>query len=230
MAVNWFYADAQNQQQGPVDKAWLASAYGAGTVNANTLVWREGLESWVPLRQAAAQLGLMIVGGTPPLPASARAGGARIVKPASSSSSSWVIILVVVFGLIAFIGILAAIALPAYQDYTVRAKVAEAFVQADGLKVSVAELFESQKHCPRNGDAGIDAADNYATHTIAKIDVGSLGGDDECGINVTFADNAPRAIAGKHFTWSMDAEGKWTIHTDLNPRYLPRSLRTPSEP
>ena len=40
---------------------------------------------------------------------------------------------------VAIIGILAAVALPAYQDYTVRARVSEAIVQADSEKATVAE-------------------------------------------------------------------------------------------
>jgi hypothetical protein len=46
MANEWFYADAQNQQQGPIADAALASAFRSGTVNAATLVWREGLANW----------------------------------------------------------------------------------------------------------------------------------------------------------------------------------------
>ncbi len=42
---------------------------------------------------------------------------------------------------VAIIGILAAIALPAYQDYTVRAKVSEAPILASGIKAGVSEAF-----------------------------------------------------------------------------------------
>ena len=42
---------------------------------------------------------------------------------------------------IAIIGILAAIALPAYQDYTVRAKVSEGAIAASAVKVGVTEMF-----------------------------------------------------------------------------------------
>ena len=40
---------------------------------------------------------------------------------------------------VAIIGILAAVALPAYQDYTIRAKVSELILQASGFKTSVAK-------------------------------------------------------------------------------------------
>ena len=61
---------------------------------------------------------------------------------------------------VAIIGILAAIALPAYQDYTVRAKVSEAAVMASGLKVGVTDMFAD------SGEAGIG---DYAAEVAADI-------------------------------------------------------------
>ncbi len=55
---------------------------------------------------------------------------------------------------VAIIGILAAIALPAYQDYTVRAKVTEGAVAASAIKLGVTELF---------GDDGVVGISAYST-------------------------------------------------------------------
>ena len=55
---------------------------------------------------------------------------------------------------VAIIGILAAIAIPAYQDYTIRAKVSEPITFADAAKTSVSEYYQSQGGMP----AGMSAA------------------------------------------------------------------------
>jgi type IV pilus assembly protein PilA len=225
MSHNWFYADAHNQQQGPVDAAWLAGAYRDGRVGTTTLVWREGLAGWVPLASVATQLGLVVVGAAHSAAAASAPGRRGVAKPASSTSS-WVIVLVVcLFGGVAFIGILAAIALPAYQDYTMRARVAQALVTADAIKPEVEEFREAEKRCPANGEGGIEAADAHADAVIASIEVGSSDGD-ACAITVTLA--GPGSLAGRHLAWAMDADGQWHSSSDLPPKYLPASMRASS--
>jgi len=71
---------------------------------------------------------------------------------------------------VAIIGILAAIALPAYQDYTVRAKVSEGLVLSDGAKISVAENAANGKPF----DAGFTAPD--ATSSIASVGIDQTTG------------------------------------------------------
>ena len=61
---------------------------------------------------------------------------------------------------VAIIGILAAIAIPAYQDYTVRAKVTEGLALAGSAKVLVAETFSSQGGFPVGATQTINAATN----------------------------------------------------------------------
>ena len=70
---------------------------------------------------------------------------------------------------IAIIAILAAIALPAYQDYIVRAKVSEAVLQADGCKTSVAEYFQSQGTLPPS--LASSGCSSHGTPYVASLDV-----------------------------------------------------------
>ena len=75
---------------------------------------------------------------------------------------------------VAIIGILAAIALPAYQDYTVRAKVTEGLVQGGAAKNAVAETFQASGVVPvTNAAAGLAA--NIASKYVANVQVGAGG-------------------------------------------------------
>ncbi len=58
---------------------------------------------------------------------------------------------------VAIIGILAAVALPAYQDYTIRAKVSELVLQASGFKTSISEAAQSNGTLASSG-AGLTVA------------------------------------------------------------------------
>lgn len=66
---------------------------------------------------------------------------------------------------VAIIGILAAIAIPAYQDYTVRAQVSEGLALAGGIKVAMVETYAQKGAWPQNAlEAGVDpASGNHVT-------------------------------------------------------------------
>ncbi len=71
---------------------------------------------------------------------------------------------------VAIIGILAAVAIPAYQDYTIRAKVTEAMSIASQAKTAVSEYYISQGSMPADqATAGLDAAANYATDIVKSM-------------------------------------------------------------
>jgi len=58
---------------------------------------------------------------------------------------------------VAIIGILAAIAIPAYSDYTERAKVSELVTIASACKASVSEYYQAQGIFPPNNDSATPA-------------------------------------------------------------------------
>jgi type IV pilus assembly protein PilA len=69
---------------------------------------------------------------------------------------------------IAIVGILAAIALPAYQDYTVRAKVSEAMVNLAEAKTTIAEYYSANNSFPPSAaSAGINS--NPDTDIVASV-------------------------------------------------------------
>jgi len=95
---------------------------------------------------------------------------------------------------VAIIGILAAIAIPAYQDYTIRAQVTEGMNLAAAAKAGVAETFASTGTPPGNrAAAGLSAA---ATDTrgnyVSKVDVLAGG-----VIEITYSNVAPQRANAK---------------------------------
>lgn len=55
----WYYADGNRQRLGPVDQDELVRQHRAGHIALDALVWRDGLSDWRPLREFAAELGLL---------------------------------------------------------------------------------------------------------------------------------------------------------------------------
>ena len=74
---------------------------------------------------------------------------------------------------VAIIGILAAVALPAYQDYTVRAKVSEVMARASGCKTGVAEFIQTNGAFP--ADANAAGCDTSETKYVDDVTVAGSG-------------------------------------------------------
>ncbi|HFC2213627.1 TPA: pilin, partial [Neisseria gonorrhoeae] len=73
---------------------------------------------------------------------------------------------------IAIVGILAAVALPAYQDYTARAQVSEAILLAEGQKSAVTEYYLNHGEWPENnGDAGVASPADIKGKYVEKVEV-----------------------------------------------------------
>ncbi len=94
---------------------------------------------------------------------------------------------------VAIIGILAAVAIPAYQDYTIRAKVTEGLSLASAAKTGVSEFFSTSGSFPgSNTSAGLPVAASIIGNSVRSVQVGANG-----VVTVTFAATGlPTNVAG----------------------------------
>ena len=130
---------------------------------------------------------------------------------------------------VAIIGILAAIAIPAYQDYTIRAKVSEPITFADAAKTSISEYYQSQGAMP----ADISAAGIQTTTSpyIASVSYGQTSSTVST-ITITTSDGLGGDANSKTilFTGTGSATGvKWVCTpgtaTPMPKKYLPANCR-----
>lgn len=75
---------------------------------------------------------------------------------------------------VAIIGILAAIALPAYQTYTVKAKVSEVILAASSCRTSVAEVYQSAASAPAANEWGCESS-TQTTKYVASVETDGNG-------------------------------------------------------
>ncbi len=126
---------------------------------------------------------------------------------------------------VAIIGILAAVALPAYQDYTIRSKLTECAGVASACKLSVSEAFASNGSLPADeGVAGCGTEDTQyceaPTVAAGVVDV-VVGGTK--GVNAV--------VDGKflRLTPTLSADGsaitEWEGSSDADDKYVPAAFR-----
>ena len=129
---------------------------------------------------------------------------------------------------VAIIGILAAIAIPAYQNYIARSQVSEAMTLASGLKTNIQTNL--QKNSCFKGAAYAAADDSitgkYGLAKIVAVSGAAASNDLVCGVNYTFGAGASSKIAGKILEVSVNDNGVLTktATTDIGAEFLPQSL------
>jgi type IV pilus assembly protein PilA len=130
---------------------------------------------------------------------------------------------------VAIIAILAAIALPAYQDYVVRSQVSEGSVLADGAKTAVAEYYSNRGSAPaNNASAGLATAASIQGKFVKSLTVASGV------ITAKFSSASPQRanskIDGKDLIFSPTFSGGSTVwtckNTGIAEKYLPVICRT----
>ena len=145
---------------------------------------------------------------------------------------------------VAIIGILAAIAIPAYQDYTIRAQVSEGMTLAAAAKAAVAETYLNTGVAPNNREeAGMsaDATDTFGKYVSAvEVADGAITITyDGADVNQQIAGNTvsltPYTTGDDSVTWacgnasnpgsSVIMNGATAGTTDLESKYLPAACR-----
>ncbi|MEO8000232.1 MAG: pilin [Arenimonas sp.] len=218
--AQWYYVDKNKQRIGPMEASVLVDALRHGQLDLSSLVWHEGMPAWQPLSMHLDALGV---------PESMRMRKA----PKSSNASVWVIVAVVLgLGAIPVLGILAAIALPAYQDYTVRAKVSEGLNQAAVAKLATSETRLQTGKWPNNDqEAGYSQP---TSNVVSEITIPSPQ-----DIRITFSSNVP-AVSGTTLMLRAELDANGVIRWECNaagsnklggpsgtilPKYVPSSCR-----
>jgi type IV pilus assembly protein PilA len=131
---------------------------------------------------------------------------------------------------VAIIGILAAIAIPAYQDYTIRAKVTEALTLGSSAKTSVSEYYISLGSMPADATAaGIDPTGTaYASPVVESMGYG-ITSPTVGVITIAINDLGGDTTASDNFTMTGTGSGtgvQWVCAAgSIDPKYLPASCR-----
>lgn len=131
---------------------------------------------------------------------------------------------------VAIIAILSAFALPAYQDYTIRTRVAEGLNLASSAKVAVTEYYTNFKKWPANNtEAGLAAASKITGNGVTKVEVGADGKItitynskvDSTNNTIDFSPTTTTPTAGESIKWKC-ASG---ASNGVEKQYLPAECR-----
>ena len=137
---------------------------------------------------------------------------------------------------VAIIAILAAIALPAYQDYTIRSQVSEGAVLSDGAKTAIAEYYTNKGSFPSsNESAGLANSKSISGKYVITVDGGTKPGIIQAVYSKSTPQVANAKIDGDTLAFSAIApsnSGSIAWHcgsgngaTDVPDKYLPTSCR-----
>lgn len=157
----------------------------------------------------------------------------RLIGQGATAGSA-AIVGIACFAGVALVGILAAIAIPAYQDYTIRAQVTEGLNLAGPVKISVTDAYAASGAWPADlGVLGRNAAPHRGKY-VSSIEVndgtvliryGNAAHGSIAGHTLSLR---PASLSNDQIQWSCGYAGDDSDHaveTDIPPKYLPMSCR-----
>ncbi len=133
---------------------------------------------------------------------------------------------------VAIIAILAAIAIPAYQDYVIRSQVSEGLTLVGGAQSASEEFFSNYGHFPANNEsAGVAAPGSIVGRYVSNVEISSNG-----RISAQFGNKASANISGKwidflasatggSITWACEPAALYDPSLVVAPQYRPSSCR-----
>jgi type IV pilus assembly protein PilA len=129
---------------------------------------------------------------------------------------------------VAIIAILAAIAIPQYQNYVTKSQFSESQTIADGLKTPIVEYFNQTGNCPGNAN-GISAAASYSGKYVTSATVNNTAGG-PCTILIAFkgAGSVSKPLVGKTVTFTGTDNGgsfSWVCTSTADTKYKPQACQ-----
>lgn len=118
---------------------------------------------------------------------------------------------------VAIIGILAAIAIPAYQNYIARSQVSAGLAEISGGRANYDDKVNSSTALTAVSDIGLTSSTGVCTTNVTTFGTDSSATN---AITCTLKGNA--RINGKILSWSRDTDGKWTCLSDVDVEFLPK--------
>lgn len=132
---------------------------------------------------------------------------------------------------IAIIGILAAIAIPQYQNYIARSQVTRVMGEVTNVKTAIEDCLLNGKSDDKCfiawTNSNLVAAASGTTTTAATAKATGQGGlvvsdyGNTVKVTATFGQNAAKALDTKKLRWARNGDGSWSCSTDVDEKFRP---------